>query len=64
MKISFLKYYKKQIQDCFGYCLRMTAKHFSINNLLAFIFCLLLLLFPVAIYGMYCYDSGKIKKDK
>lgn len=64
MKISFFKYYKEQVKDCFGYCLKKTFKHFTITRLFAFIDCVLLLFLPVAVYIMYLYDTNQIEKDK
>ena len=58
--ISFKKYYFQQFKDI-SVCWKLAKKYKKYGD---FIFCVLELLFPMAVYMMWLYDTGQVEIDK
>lgn len=58
--MTFIEYYIEQFKEL-PFIWKEAKKD---NKRLAFLLSSLLLLFPIAIYMMYLYDTGKMKVDR
>ena len=58
--MTFIEYYIEQFKEL-PFIWKEAKKD---NRRLAFLLSSLLLLFPIAIYMMYLYDTGKMKVDR